>query len=268
MALLGTRPLQDDESWMSPYYRDLVLGTIIPTIFVFLSILVGISKAIPQPKPIQRALTALCAPFRHFLTREEVMEPQYKPQAKTFVGKTRALSILALIEAVGWIGCAAYGVTLGDGLYTSKALIATVTWEILAALATDDREARRIAYFWTLMTFLAHLSQAQVDLFQSWHTRRCYERTRGQLFCSIHYKSLKRQDISGELNQDGDDRKSADLGKIVNLMQSVNLMSMLKPVDPILLRGDTYTVAQRFWNFAGVFLNPVRLTIALVFLYK
>ncbi|KAG6919005.1 hypothetical protein DXG01_009715 [Tephrocybe rancida] len=123
--------------------------------------------------------------------------------------------------------------------------------EILAALSTDDRDAKRTAYFWTLMTFLAHLSQAQVDILQLWHTRRCYERTRGQLFCSIHYKSLKRQDVSGEINPDGDDHKSADLGKIVNLMQ-----------------GDTYTVAQRFWNFSGVFLSPVRLTIALVFLYQ
>ncbi|GLB35831.1 putative ABC transporter transmembrane region [Lyophyllum shimeji] len=123
--------------------------------------------------------------------------------------------------------------------------------EILSALTTDDRDAKNTAYFWALATFLAHLSFAQVDLFQSWHTRRCYERTRGQIFCSLHHKSLKRQDISGQVSQDGDDHKSADLGKIVNLMQ-----------------GDTYAVAQRFWEFSGVFTSPVRLTIALVFLYR
>lgn len=32
--------------------------------------------------------------------------------------------------------------------------------------------------------------------------------------------------------------------------------------------GDSYAVAQRFWEFSGVFAAPVRLTIALVFLYK
>lgn len=113
------------------------------------------------------------------------------------------------------------------------------------------------AYTWTLITFIVHLSFAQVDLFQAWHTRRCYERTRGQLFCALHYKALKRRDIGGKTtskDEDGvskDKDESADLGKIVNLMQ-----------------GDAYAVAQRFWEFSGIFASPVRLVIALVFLYR
>ncbi|KAF8078960.1 ATP-binding cassette transporter [Lyophyllum atratum] len=131
-------------------------------------------------------------------------------------------------------------------------LILDIVLELWSAVvAADDRDAKSTAYFWALVTFLAHLSFAQVDLFQSWHTRRCYERTRGQLFCSLHYKSLKRQDISGQVGEEGDDHKSADLGKIVNLMQ-----------------GDTYAVAQRFWEFSGLFMSPIRLIIALVFLYQ
>jgi hypothetical protein len=92
--------------------------------------------------------------------------------------------------------------------------------EILSALASDAPEVKNRAYYWTLVIFIAHLSFAQVDLFQNWHTRRCYERTRGQLFCTIHYKSLKRQEISGRVNREGE-TSNADLGKIVNLMQSV-----------------------------------------------
>ncbi|KAF8808123.1 pleiotropic drug resistance ABC transporter [Phlegmacium glaucopus] len=122
--------------------------------------------------------------------------------------------------------------------------------EILSALASDVPEAKNRAYYWTLITFIAHLSFAQVDLFQSWHTRRCYERTRGQLFCTLHYKSLKRQEISGRVNREGG-TTNADLGKIVNLMQ-----------------GDSYAVAQRFWEFSAIFTSPVRITIALVFLYQ
>lgn len=93
--------------------------------------------------------------------------------------------------------------------------------EILKALSdVDNPNARNRAYFWTLATFVAHLSFAQVDLFQGWHVRRCYERTRGQLFCSLHYKSLVRQDISGQVNkEEEDEQKSADLGRILNLMQ-------------------------------------------------
>lgn len=91
--------------------------------------------------------------------------------------------------------------------------------QILSVLREDTVEARRKAYFWAFMTFLAHLSFAQVDLYQQWHTRRCYERTRGQLFCLIHYKSLKREEATGHVAKTDGEEARADLGKIVNLMQ-------------------------------------------------
>ncbi|KAK7465464.1 hypothetical protein VKT23_005441 [Stygiomarasmius scandens] len=120
--------------------------------------------------------------------------------------------------------------------------------EILSALPRGDAET---AYFWAFVTFVAHLSFAQKDLLKQWHTRRCYERTRGQLFCAIHYKALKRQDVSGQVTREGEENKNADLGKIVNLMQ-----------------GDAYAVAQRFWEFSALFASPIRLIIALIFLYN
>ncbi|CAE6425291.1 unnamed protein product [Rhizoctonia solani] len=112
----------------------------------------------------------------------------------------------------------------------------------------------REAYIWGLVTFLAHMSFAQVDIVHRWHTRRCYERTRGTLFCALHYKALKRRDLGGVTQTDKQDEKdipSADIGRIVNLMQ-----------------GDAYAVAQRFWEFSAVFSAPVRLGIALYFLYQ
>ncbi|KAI0687745.1 P-loop containing nucleoside triphosphate hydrolase protein [Cytidiella melzeri] len=126
--------------------------------------------------------------------------------------------------------------------------------QILAALADSDPQARTTAYLYTFVFFIANMSFAQVDAFQTWYTRRCYERTRGQLFCALHWKALKRRDIGGKVASSDTDEEStagADLGKIVNLMQ-----------------GDAYAVAQRFWEFSGVFSSPVRLTIALVFLYN
>lgn len=97
---------------------------------------------------------------------------------------------------------------------------------ILASLAEATPGARKTAYLYTCLFFLSNLSFAQVDVLQRWHTRRCYERTRGQMFCALHYKALKRRDISGQTTQkfeDGktDEKTSADLGKIVNLMQYV-----------------------------------------------
>ncbi|KZT01394.1 uncharacterized protein LAESUDRAFT_739182 [Laetiporus sulphureus 93-53] len=123
--------------------------------------------------------------------------------------------------------------------------------QILSALADPSPESRRAAYVFALVAFLANLSFAQVDLYQTWYTRRCYERTRGQLFCALHYKALTRRDVGGKSSHDGEENENADLGKIVNLMQ-----------------GDAYAVAQRFWEFSGVFTAPVRLVIAMFYLYQ
>ncbi|CAE6434528.1 unnamed protein product [Rhizoctonia solani] len=125
---------------------------------------------------------------------------------------------------------------------------------ILRALEQpQDSGVPREAYIWGLVTFIAHMSFAQVDIVHRWHARRCYERTRGTLFCALHYKALKRRDLSGAIQTDKQDEKdtsSADIGRIVNLMQ-----------------GDAYAVAQRFWEFSAVFSAPIRLGIALYFLY-
>ena len=124
--------------------------------------------------------------------------------------------------------------------------------QILAVLEDPSQPGAFVnAHYWALVTFIAHLTFAQCDLFQGWHTRRCYERTRGQIFCALHYKALKRRDLSGIVNEGSEkqEEKSADLGKVVNLMQ-----------------GDAYAVAQRFWELSPIFGAPVRLTIALVFL--
>ncbi|CUA73825.1 ABC transporter ATP-binding protein/permease VMR1 [Rhizoctonia solani] len=127
--------------------------------------------------------------------------------------------------------------------------------KILRALEKrQENGVPREAYVWGLVTFIAHMSFAQVDIIHRWHTRRCYERTRGTLFCALHYKALKRRDLGGATQTDKQDEKdtsSADIGRIVNLMQ-----------------GDAYAVAQRFWEFSAVFSAPVRLGIALYFLYQ
>ncbi|KAG1853399.1 hypothetical protein F4604DRAFT_2044485, partial [Suillus subluteus] len=116
---------------------------------------------------------------------------------------------------------------------------------ILSSLDNPTSDSVSTAKYWALLTFVANLSFAQVDLFKNWHTRRFYERTRGQLFCALHYKALRRRDISGKIASGEDEEGSADLGKIVNLMQ-----------------GDAYAVAQRFLDFATIFSSPARLVIA------
>jgi len=72
------------------------------------------------------------------------------------------------------------------------------------------------------------------------------------MFCMINYKSLKREDVSGSVQKaEGEGENSADLGKIINIMQS-----------------DTMAVAQRFWDFSGIVTAPIRIAIAFMFLYS
>ncbi len=47
------------------------------------------------------------------------------------------------------------------------------------------------------------MSFAQSELLRQWHSRRAYERTRGQLFCMLHWKALKSKDVRGKVAESG-----------------------------------------------------------------
>lgn len=129
---------------------------------------------------------------------------------------------------------------------------------ILDGLSVGDRS---LSFKFAVLHFLCNMSFAQFDLCGKWHTRRCYERTRGQLFNILHDKALRRKDMSGVVStkspssaadgKDEDELNHANVGKISNLMA-----------------GDSYQVAERFWGFAAVITSPLRLVISLAFLYK
>ncbi|PLW40557.1 hypothetical protein PCANC_16781 [Puccinia coronata f. sp. avenae] len=129
---------------------------------------------------------------------------------------------------------------------------------ILDGLSFGDRA---IAFKFAILHFLCNMSFAQFDLCGKWHSRRCYERTRGQLFNILHDKALRRKDMSGvalskptSSESDGTDQNEqshANIGKISNLMA-----------------GDSYQVAEQFWHAAAVVTSPMRLVISLAFLYK
>lgn len=124
---------------------------------------------------------------------------------------------------------------------------------ILAALADPSPNARTTAYAYTALMFMANLSFAQVDMNQKWFSRRCYERTRGQLFCALHYKALKRRDISGKVKtgegEDEEEKERADLGKVVNLMQYVRKVHFNTPFDIPCVGGTHMLLRIAFGSF-------------------
>jgi hypothetical protein len=71
------------------------------------------------------------------------------------------------------------------------------------------------------------MSFAQMYLVQNWHSRRVYERTRGLLFCSLHWKALKgkdtrekiKEEVSKEEGVKQGPEESSGIGRITNLMR-------------------------------------------------
>lgn len=101
-----------------------------------------------------------------------------------------------------------------------KGLVCTYSLQRILSVLEQKPEDLSEAYGFAFIIFVTHLSFAQVDLFQSWHSRRSYERARGQLFCAIHHKALRRRDISTAAVPMKDGKATAvsgaDLGKIVS----------------------------------------------------
>lgn len=92
---------------------------------------------------------------------------------------------------------------------------------ILSSLEDRERDSHADAYLFAFVAFVAHMTFAQLDLLQSWHSRRAYERTRGQLFCALHWKALKAKDARGKVSAEegkGDSKGAVGIGRITNLM--------------------------------------------------
>lgn len=79
------------------------------------------------PYPFKQSIRCLTAPFRNFLTLEDVMDPA-KGEVRRSKSKPRVLSGLAFVASACWLGRFVYGVYLEDTEYAIKCLISTFTW--------------------------------------------------------------------------------------------------------------------------------------------
>jgi ABC-type multidrug transport system fused ATPase/permease subunit len=101
------------------------------------------------------------------------------------------------------------------------------------------RELRAQALVFAFLALLCTLAKAQADVQHLWYGRRAATRARSELMAAIYDKALKRRDASGlamkdkepkddEKDEDKKKKKSADTGKIVNLMSGdANRVAMM-----------------------------------------
>lgn len=184
--------------------------------------------------------------FRKYLSSEDAnSNPQWKEKSKK---KQRSLIVFLLransADIILDITIEMYKAVAGFiPPYALKQLLAILSSEAESTPGMTWGNKYTQAHFYAFLTLAAHLSFAQCDLAQGWCTRRCYERTRGIIFCALHWKALRRRVIGGasteaidhdakegaeggegkgkvKVGQSGfEQEKSADLGKVVNLMQ-------------------------------------------------
>ncbi|KAF7503016.1 hypothetical protein GJ744_004723 [Endocarpon pusillum] len=114
----------------------------------------------------------------------------------------------------------------------------------------DVHAPRRAAVIYAVLSLIARLIADQTAVFSLWYSRRCFERSRGEMIMMLYEKMLMRKvvgleedrpetdselatgrppDHPGGTNEEGGQAKqSASMGMVLNLM-----------------RGDVYEVAQR-----------------------
>ena len=128
-----------------------------------------------------------------------------------------------------------------EGLFFQVLIYARIT----DATAPDPtrpltpRELRAQALVYAILAFVCTCLKAQADVQHLWYGRRAATRTRSELMAAIYDKALKRRDASGLAMKDKEpkddkkdeekkDTKSANTGKIVNLMSGdANRVAMM-----------------------------------------
>ncbi|KAI2471199.1 canalicular multispecific organic anion transporter 1 [Annulohypoxylon bovei var. microspora] len=153
------------------------------------------------------------------------------------------------------------------------------------------------AVFYTFAMLFVRLVAAQSSVFQTWYSRRAYERSRGELLTTLYAKTLSRKSFGlrtdlGEPQENGFEpaeetpllgrRQQPQKSRYVRFLEFFGFReskdqredeteveqpaSMGKILN--LMRNDAYEVAQRFWEFPSIVTKPLQLIFSLVLIWQ
>lgn len=105
---------------------EFIFGAFVPLSIVIIAIIYDIIAAAHIPKGIRTRVSYLASPFRQFLTLEDFDDVDVTLPPP--VWKNRILSLLALVNAVGWLAYFAYACAVNDSIAAPQASIASLTW--------------------------------------------------------------------------------------------------------------------------------------------
>ncbi|KAL8690584.1 MAG: hypothetical protein Q9218_004004 [Villophora microphyllina] len=169
--------------------------------------------------------------------------------------------------------------------------------------AMEDVSAPRSkAITFAVLSLLVRLIACQSSVFSLWFSRRCYERSRGEMITMLYEKTLNRKligetallgksDVSADEQNGGASETNGNpdasifklkiswvLGRQIGHVLGRRIWrgaSRRKVEQPAsigkiynLMRNDVYEVAQRFWEFQSLVRVPLSLVLSIVLVWK
>ncbi|KAL9581796.1 MAG: hypothetical protein Q9212_003684, partial [Teloschistes hypoglaucus] len=166
----------------------------------------------------------------------------------------------------------------------------------------DVYAPRSKAITFAVFSLLVRLIACQSSVFSLWFSRRCYERSRGEMITMLYEKTLTRkligesalsQKVDTLVNGQNSDAPTTDgksgasrfglkkawvvskrvanaLGKRIWRRSSGEKVEQSASIGKIynLMRNDVYEVAQRFWEFQSLVRVPFSLVLSIVLVWK
>jgi ABC-type multidrug transport system fused ATPase/permease subunit len=154
--------------------------------------------------------------------------------------------------------------------------------KVLASMKDPD-SPRSATITYAFITVCIRLIHAQCNVFNLWHQRRAYERSRGQLITMLYEKTLNRKILGAksEAKQEGHSQevngnaeepqtKGSFTGWLKHVATSLRSIFSKKPKEAEkekdaasmgkilnLMRNDVYEISQRFWEFSDIIVKPL-----------
>ncbi|KAF2236282.1 P-loop containing nucleoside triphosphate hydrolase protein [Viridothelium virens] len=181
-------------------------------------------------------------------------------------------------------------ITTGLGVLESLATYSTpiLLQQLLWSMENPD-VPRSSAVTYALLSLLLRFVAAQSGVISLWYSRRCYERSRGEMITMLYEKTLSRKIIgdhdknkseeSNETKANGTKSDSNPSGRTCGFCRipfwpraADSKEKVKKPASMgkilNLMRGDVYEVAQRFWEVSTIVTAPLGLILSLVLTWK
>jgi hypothetical protein len=113
------------EPWFSGQLHNVPFGTWCPATIIILAIVTDFLSRRQLPKIIQVVWSALSAPFRNFVTLDDVGGP-FSDDFPQQVRINRLLVSVALVCSIGWLAYFGYAIALREPW--TNALVASIAW--------------------------------------------------------------------------------------------------------------------------------------------